>query len=83
MKQARAQEIARALNKTTRWHSHGRGIPMTVIREELKLKIEDIADNPALSEAIEPYHRLLRNYMDKVGSEFVLHTPDRYLSIPD
>jgi len=37
----RAKEIADALNKTERWHSHGRGIDMKTLQEEVGLRIED------------------------------------------
>jgi membrane-bound ClpP family serine protease len=83
MKTARAEEIARALNKTTRWHSHGRGIPMATVRNELKLKIKDIADDQGLSDRLKPYHTLLKHFMEKVGSIFVIHTPGAYMSLPE
>lgn len=82
MKTERATEIATLLNKTTRWHSHGRGIPMNTVREELNLKIEDIDDNPTLKTSLTPYHQLLKHFMEKVGSCFVIHTPGMYVSLP-
>ena len=33
----RAEEIAKALNDTARWHSHGRGITMPLLKDELHL----------------------------------------------
>jgi hypothetical protein len=82
MKATRAEEIAVLLNQTTRWHSHGRGIPMQTVRDVLKLKIEDFSSNPALKETLMSYHRLLKNFMGKFGSYFVIHTPDTYISLP-
>lgn len=38
---ARAEEIAKALNKIDKWNSHGRGIHMAVLRKDLKLLIQD------------------------------------------
>ena len=34
MKEARAADIAKVLSDPQRWHSHGRGIPMNVLRDD-------------------------------------------------
>lgn len=44
MRKARAKEIAEKLNDPQRWHSHSRGIPMAVLRRDLKLLIDDLKD---------------------------------------
>ena len=54
----RAASIARKLNDTDRWHSHGYGISMEVLRRDLGLRIDDFGANPELSKAIRGYHDL-------------------------
>ncbi len=63
MKAERARRIADLLNDTERWHSHERGINIETLREEVGLKIDDLADNPALHNYIRLYCDLLNDYM--------------------
>jgi membrane-bound ClpP family serine protease len=79
MKQDRAEDIARQLNDTARWHTHGHGISMEVLKRDLKLKIEDYGRDPSLKEPIENYHGLLNDYMMRLGSNGAIHTPGTYL----
>jgi Serine dehydrogenase proteinase len=81
MRKDRATEIAEALNDTDRWHSHSRGIPMEVLRRDLKLLIEDFGADPNLGPALHDYYRLLRDYgMTRRGHYFfILHTEGRYV----
>ena len=68
MKRKRAADIAKQLNNTGRWHSHGQGIPMKTLKEELKLLIEDFDDNntlPELGNAVKDYYNLLSDYVLK------------------
>lgn len=65
MKQERAREIATALNDHQRWRSHGRGIPMKTLKDELKLKIDDFGATPALGKAIKEYFDFVVNCMIK------------------
>jgi hypothetical protein len=81
MRLKRAEEIAKALNDTARWHSHGRGITMTILRDELKLKVSDFEKKPELNAAIRGYHKLLRDYMMRRKHDIVVHTRDRFLGI--
>lgn len=67
-KRERAEEIARKLNDTDHWHSHSRGISMAVAQRELKLKINDLDENPELKEALYVYHDLLQEYRLKRGN---------------
>lgn len=55
MKEQRASEIALKLNDQTRWLSHGRGIDMKTLRDELGLKIDDFGKNPNLKRAVWDY----------------------------
>ncbi len=56
LRTTRAAEIAKKLNDTDRWHSHGYGISMEVLRHDLGLKIDDFGANQELSSAIRSYH---------------------------
>jgi hypothetical protein len=80
MKRDRAREVARKLNDTQRWHSHSRGIPMEVLRRDLKLLIDDFGADPGLTAAVHGYYRLIRDYAMKRGHAlFSLHGGDRYV----
>lgn len=78
MKKQRASAIARELNSIERWHVHGYGISMEVLRRDLKLLIDDFGHNPALSERIKQYHTLLDDYMTKMSQKGILHTVGIY-----
>lgn len=79
MRMARAVAIARQLSNTDRWHSHGYGISMAVLRKDLKLHIDDLEDEPERSEQVRQYDGLLFDYMLKLGHQGAIHTADRYL----
>lgn len=78
MKVKRAEEIARTLNDAGRWHTHSRGIPMAVLREDLKIRIDDFGSNKKLSLAILDYDTLLKDYMSRTGHRSVVHTRHLY-----
>ena len=65
IKKKRAEEIADSLNNPERWHSHGRGISMDTLREELNLKIENYSEKQALAKRIRNYFDLLIDYLDR------------------
>ncbi|MFA5774849.1 MAG: ATP-dependent Clp protease proteolytic subunit [Ilumatobacteraceae bacterium] len=69
MKRKRAEEIARKLNETSRWHSHSRGISMQVARRDLNLKIEDLDNQPKIRDALASYNELLTDYRMRRGHE--------------
>lgn len=62
MRKRRANDIARALNKTERWHSHGHGISMAVLQNDLGLKIDDLEENSHRCCLVKDYHSLLDDY---------------------
>ena len=66
--------IARELNNTEKWHYKGRGLSMTVLTEELRLEIEDLAQN---QETHKEVPRILRNsgrfYMSRRGQSIAWH----------
>jgi len=80
MKKERAKKIGYALNDTKRWHSHGYGISMEVLKNDLNLLIDDFGSDQEKSPAIKAYHELLSDYMEKRGSEGVIHVVGDYRS---
>ncbi|MCP4545826.1 MAG: serine dehydrogenasease [bacterium] len=80
MRTKRAASIAKSLNDTNRWHSHGRGISMDILQNDLKLQIEDYGANLARKDAMRCYYRLLRDYMHKSDHRsLVVHTRKCYI----
>lgn len=80
MRVKRATEIGEKLNDTELWHSHGRGIPMEVLKRDLKLLIRDFGADAALAGPLHDYFRLLSDYRMRRGHEFfVLHTKGRHV----
>lgn len=80
MKKKRASSIGKQLNDTKRWHSHGYGISMEVLRKDLNLKIDDYGADEAASSVIRSYHDLLSDYMSRRGTRGVVHTDSDYRS---
>jgi len=79
MRKDRAADIARKLNETNHWHSHSRGIPMEVLRRDLKLLVDDFQEDSRLGSVVPGYHHLLKDYALKRGDVVVLHTRERYI----
>ena len=79
MKKKRAEEIARELNNTDRWHSHGYGISMAVLRNDLNMKITDLDADPQRCGQVKQYSHLLSDYMRKLGYQGVLHTVGEFV----
>lgn len=75
MREERAEYIARALSQHDRWQTHGRGISMKTLRDELKLQIDDYGSDPVLSGMVWSYFWFLRDYMDRQSSEGFVHSP--------
>jgi hypothetical protein len=68
MRTDRARMVAEKLNKTDHWHSHSRGIPMEVVRRDLKLLVNDFGSDPTLGPPVREYNHLLRDYVMKRGT---------------
>jgi hypothetical protein len=81
MKTGRAEFIAKRLNDTNFWHSHGHGISMEVLRRELKLIIEDFGAKRERNNLIREYHKLLTDYMNRLNSKIAVHVRGAYTSI--
>ena len=78
MKEDRANEIAALLNNPERWHSHGRAIEMRTLQEEVRLKIDDLADNAILHQDIRDYFELLKDYMHREQLMSFIHTREYF-----
>ena len=78
MKKERAKKIADKLNDPERWHSHGRGISMDTLRNELNLKIEDYSEKPELKDSIKNYFSLLTDYYSRENSFYFIHTKEYF-----
>lgn len=81
MRTNRARRIAAILNDTDRWHTHGRGISMEVLRRDLNLVIDDLEQAPDLYKAVKSYHGLLKDYAEKLGMSGTLHIHETFLPI--
>jgi hypothetical protein len=79
MKVTRAEEIARNLNDTKKWHTHGYGISMDVLSKDLKVLIDDFGEDDGLSAIIRGYNDLLSDYMRKLGMKGVVHVSDTFI----
>lgn len=79
MREARAEAVARILNDTDKWHSHGHGLSRTVLESDVNLIIEDLDQMPDHCEAVKDYARLLEDYMRRTGSRGTLHTVGHYI----
>jgi hypothetical protein len=76
MRKRRAKEIAEKLSKNERWHSHGRGIGMETLRNELNLQVEDLVSEKykSLHGAVTEYYNLLSNYIQTRNLVSFIHT---------
>jgi hypothetical protein len=79
MRKKRAEAIARALNNTDRWHSHGHGISMAVLQRDLNIEIDDLDRNKDVCDRVKEYYSLLDDYMGKMGKRGVLHTTGTFV----
>lgn len=78
MKKKCAKEIAALLNRPERWHSHGRAIDMRTLREEVRLRIDDIEDDSDLHRHVRDYFELLRDYMHREKLYSFVHTREYF-----
>ena len=78
MKKTHAREIADLLNDPERWHSHGRGIDISTLRNEMNLKIEDYSENAKLHGNIKIYFNLLTDYMTRGQLNSFVHTEEYF-----
>lgn len=79
MKEQRARDIARILNKTDKWHSHGHGITMEVLSRDLNLIVDDFGDQEKApwGDKVRAYHTLLIDYSRRIGKGIIAHRPGK------
>lgn len=80
-KAQRAEEIARKLNDTDKWHSHGHGISREVLERDVNLQIDDLAKEEDLYKAVKQYDRLLADYMLRMGAFVAIHMAETSLEM--
>ena len=73
-KEARAEEVANILGDHRRWHSHGRMISIEQLRRDVKLKIEDYTNIPALQSLIRQYNDLVIDHIARNNYGQFMHT---------
>jgi len=74
LKKNRAEEIAKLLNNTERWHTHGRGIDKQTLIDEINLEIEDYSSIEGLGTIIREYLGLLKDYMSRGNLMSFVHS---------
>lgn len=83
MKAKRAKQIANKLNDTRKWRSHGRGLSLQVIQNDLNLLVEDFGADPNLgnlNRSVRSYYRLFQDYMKKMGRTIAVHTREQLVA---
>lgn len=74
MKEERAEFIARELSKHDRWQTHGRGIGMETLRNDLKLRIDDFGADSKLHAFVWNYFWCMRDHMNRHGVISYVHS---------
>ena len=77
-KRDRAKEIADMLSDNNVWHSHGRKIGVAVLRNVLKLKIEDYSKDGPLRTRVRRYSEFLFDYLRRHDLPYLLHSRRRF-----
>ena len=78
MKEDRAKDIADALNDHTRWKSHGRGLPMHTVNNDLNLLVHDFSSVSGLPAAISSYYSMLLEGMRAMGWGSCVHARNSF-----
>jgi hypothetical protein len=73
-KQQRAEEIARLLGDNKIWHSHGRMIGISTLRDVLRLEIDDYSKEADLLKLIRSYNDLITEYIAQRGFPVFMHS---------
>lgn len=74
MREERADSIARSLNQHDLWQTHGRGISMQTLQEELNLRIDDYSTDKKLHETVWNYLWFMRDHMGRVPTNSFVHS---------
>jgi hypothetical protein len=72
-KKQRAEEIARLLGNNREWHSHGRRIGPTTLRDKLRLEVHDYSTDETTKALIRPYNDMLTEYVARENLSTFLH----------
>lgn len=80
MREKRAAEIARKLNDTKRWRSHGRGLSMDVINNDLNLIVENFGATQEFNKRVRSYYRLLKDHLSGHNNTIALQTREGFLA---
>jgi len=72
-KKQRANEIANKLSNNNIWKSHGRAINMEELRE-MNLKIIDYGEDKELSNKIDDYYSIMKDFVAKYNLSVFVHT---------
>jgi len=75
MRTTRANRIAEDLCNNEKWHSHGRGINMKTLKDEIGLKIHDYSQDD-YAKTIKEYFELLQDYMNRQKLYSFVHTTE-------
>lgn len=81
MRMERAEQIAKILNDPERWHTHGRGISMEILKRDLKLDIDDFGENKQLARTVKEYYGLLADFIRKIGFSYVIQARGVFVPI--
>jgi Serine dehydrogenase proteinase len=81
MRERRAAEIAGKLNDTKKWRSHGRGLSIATMEDELNLMVENFGADATLNQLVRSYYRLLQDYLGTNEHSTVCHTPRAIFSL--
>ncbi|MDR1580377.1 MAG: hypothetical protein LBS35_08465 [Synergistaceae bacterium] len=69
-----ARCIAEKLGDNNIWKSHGRGINIETLREELRLKVIDFGADEKLSDLLKDYYQFIMDYIGKYQYPHFTHT---------
>lgn len=78
MRAATAETIGKKLTNPDLWHSHGRGISMKTLEDEVGLKIKDFAADAELDKRTRAYYRLLTDYRLRRDDRLTVHSRSGY-----
>jgi hypothetical protein len=69
----RANEIVTKLTNHALWHSHGRFLGPQILREELRIEIDDYPDDNELKRLIRSYNDLLTDHVEQQKGIYLIH----------
>lgn len=74
MKEERADSIARELGNHERWHTHGRGIDMETLHDDLNLRIDDFSEDEDFRDLVWDYFWFLKDHMSRTNQVSFVHS---------